>query len=101
MQSGPQFSPDSRYLAYCSEESGRFEVYVQPFPKGDGKRQISHNGGGQPRWSKDGTELFYVEGDTSADGERFVLIEPVGDPQPAAIRGVQDWFEEFRDPEQD
>ncbi len=39
--------------------------------------------------------------DVSADGERFVLIEPVGDPLPAAIRGVQDWFEEFRDPEQD
>ncbi len=57
-----KFSPDGRFVAYCSDESGRFEVYVRPFPEGGGKWQISTNGGTQPRWSRDGKELFYVEG---------------------------------------
>ena len=61
---GPDLSPDARFLAYESDESGRFEVYVQPFPQGGGKRQLSTNGGHQPRWRGDGKELFYVEGDT-------------------------------------
>jgi serine/threonine protein kinase/Tol biopolymer transport system component len=61
---GPQFSPDGRYLAYHSSESGRFEVYVRPFPLAPGKWQISTGGGLYPRWSADGTELFYVEGST-------------------------------------
>ena len=58
----PNLSPDGRSVAYCSDESGQYEVYVQPFPEGRGKWQASTNGGGQPRWSKDGKELFYVEG---------------------------------------
>ena len=57
-------SADGRFVAYCSDESGQDEVYVQPFPEGGGKWQISTNGGCQPRWSKDGKELFYLEGDT-------------------------------------
>ena len=56
-------SPDGRFVAYCSDESGQDEVHVQPFPEGGGKWQISTNGGCQPRWSKDGKELFYLEGD--------------------------------------
>jgi Tol biopolymer transport system component len=60
----PQFSPDSRYMAYQSSESGRYEIYVQPFPEGAAKWPVSTNGGSQPRWSADGTELFYVEGST-------------------------------------
>ena len=59
-----KFSPDGRFVAYVSDESGRNEVYVRPFPGGDGKWQLSGNGGAQPRWSKDGKELFYVERDT-------------------------------------
>jgi len=59
-----KFSPDARYVAYCSNESGRDEVYVEGFPGGGNRTQISRNGGGQPRWSRDGTELFYVEDDT-------------------------------------
>jgi len=55
-----QFSPDGKWLAFVSNESGRPEVYVQPFP-GPGRRQsISSNGGGQPRWRRDGKELFYI-----------------------------------------
>ena len=59
-----RFSPDGRFVAYLSDETGRSEVYVQEFPAGGGKRQVSFNGGRQPLWSKDGTELFYVEAQT-------------------------------------
>ncbi len=58
----PQLSPDGRFLAYMSTESGRNEIYVQPFPNGAGKWQVSGNGGDQIRWSSDGSELFYAEG---------------------------------------
>ncbi len=54
-------SPDGRWLAYTSNESGRIEVYVVPFGGGQGKWQVSANGGGAPRWSKDGKELFYMD----------------------------------------
>ena len=63
-ESVAKFSPDGRFVAYLSDESGRNEVYFRPFPGGDGKWQVSGNGGAQPRWSKDGKELFYVERDT-------------------------------------
>ena len=60
-ESEPRFSPDGRYVAYMSNESGRFEVYVRPFPAGEGKWAVSANGGALPRWSRRGDELFYVE----------------------------------------
>jgi len=60
----PDLSPDGRYVAYRSDESGRAEVYVRPFPEGGGKWQISVDGGGQPRWQGDGSEIFYVKDDT-------------------------------------
>ena len=59
-ESQAQLSPDGRWLAYRSNESGRFEVYVQGFPKPAGKWQISTDGGAQPRWRGDGKELYYV-----------------------------------------
>lgn len=52
-------SPDGRWLAYASDESGRYEVYVQKFPGGGGKRQVSTGGGDDQRWRRDGKELFY------------------------------------------
>ena len=55
-----QFSPDGKWIAYQSNESGRFEIYVQLFPGPGGKTQISTNGGRSPRWRRDGKELFYV-----------------------------------------
>ncbi len=55
-----QFSPDGRWVAYTSDESGRTEVYVQPFPPEGGKWQISVDGGGQASWRRDGREIFYV-----------------------------------------
>src|ERR1041385_945241 len=57
------FSPDGRWLAYTSNESGRIEVYVQTFPQSGGKWLISSGGGSQPHWRGDGKELFYVAPD--------------------------------------
>jgi serine/threonine-protein kinase len=54
------FSPDGRWLAYQSNESGRYEIYVQPFPGGGGKQQVSVEGGHFPVWSSNGRELFYM-----------------------------------------
>lgn len=59
----PRLSPDGRWLAYTSNESGRMEVYVQPFPGPGGKRLISTEGGTEPVWSRNGRELFYLSGD--------------------------------------
>ncbi len=56
----PQFSPDTKWLAYISDETGRLEVYVQSFPDKRGKWQISSAGGAQPRWRRDGRELYYL-----------------------------------------
>lgn len=58
-----RISPDGRYLAYASDESDRFEVYVQAFPVANGRWQISSGGGADPLWSRDGHELFYVAAD--------------------------------------
>jgi len=55
-----QFSPDGKWLAYTSNESGSDQVYVRPFPDAGGKWQVSTGGGNQPRWRPDGKELFYV-----------------------------------------
>ena len=137
-----KLSPDGRFLVYQSNESGRDEIYVRPFPKEGGRTAVSTNGGTQPRWSTDGTEIFYVEGstlvavqvstrpdfsvgsvtrlfehraltlesawpfaryDVSADGRRFVLAAPADEEsdQEVTIRVVENWYEEFRDREQD
>jgi eukaryotic-like serine/threonine-protein kinase len=56
----PQFSPDGKWVAYTSNETGRYEVFVQAFdPAAGGKRQISTEGGMEPTWSRNGRELFY------------------------------------------
>lgn len=129
-----KLSPDGRFVVYVSDESHRYEVFVRPFPGGDARWQVSGSGGTQPRWSKDGKEIFYVEGDTlvavpvtttpgfsmgapqklfqsagfrssrtfapqydvSPDSQRFVTIEPAGEPPKPVIRVVQNWFAEFR-----
>jgi Tol biopolymer transport system component len=58
-----RFSPDGRWVAYVSDESGTFEVYVQPYPGLGGKWQISTGGGSEPVWNPRGRELFYRSGD--------------------------------------
>jgi hypothetical protein len=59
-----QFSPDGQWIAYSSNESGRYEIYIRAFPKVGEKWQVSASGGMQPRWQRDGRELFYVAPDT-------------------------------------
>jgi Tol biopolymer transport system component len=57
---GGRLSPDGRWLAYASRDSGRFEVHVTPFPDGGAQWQITEDGGRDPAWSPDGTEVYYV-----------------------------------------
>jgi serine/threonine-protein kinase len=59
----PHFSPDARWIAYTSTESGRTEVYVRSYPDGAYRRQVSFDGGVEPRWRSDGRELFYRRND--------------------------------------
>jgi Tol biopolymer transport system component len=61
----PHVSPDGRWLAYITTESGRYEVYVEPFRRRGERVRVSANGGGQPRWRGDGKELFYLSLDGS------------------------------------
>ncbi len=79
----PAFSPDGRWLAYTSNESGNDEVYVQPFPSPGGKLQVSTGGGRSPKWSRNGKELFYRTADSkimvvtySATGNSFQADKP-------------------------
>jgi Tol biopolymer transport system component len=79
-----QFSPDNRWVAFVSNDSGRPEIYVQPFPGPGRKQSISSNGGGQPRWRRDGRELFYIALDgrmmavaVDTSGTQFVGRAPV------------------------
>jgi serine/threonine-protein kinase len=58
-----RLSPDGRWLAYVSNESGRSEVYALPYPGPGGKRQLSNDGGAEPVWARNGRELFYRSGD--------------------------------------
>ena len=129
-----KFSPDGRFVVYVSDEAGAHDVYVRPFPEGAERWKVSvGNGGGQPRWSDDGSEIFYVEGDTliatdvstkprfsvkgrqrlfqsaklrgwltpnydvSRDGNRFVVVEPVGEGPRPTIKIVQNWLAEFQE----
>ena len=57
-------SPDGRWLAYWSDQTGRPEVYIQPFPSGGARTPVSINGGDAPKWSADGRELYYLSGRT-------------------------------------
>ena len=133
-EAAPVFSPDSHWIAYASNESGRYEVYVQPFPGPGGKWQISTEGGTEPVWARNGRELFYRSGDkmmavdiaaqatfsagkprvlfegrynptgsnaanydVSPDGQRFVMIQPVGSEGGVSqIHVVLNWFEELK-----
>lgn len=58
-------SPDGRWIAYASDESGSWEVYVQSFPRPGNRQTISTGGGAQPQWRRDGLELFYLSADRS------------------------------------
>jgi eukaryotic-like serine/threonine-protein kinase len=71
----PRLSPDVRWLAYVSNDTGRNEIYVQPFPPTGAKWQVSNNGGRQPIWRADGKELFFV-----SDDRKFYAVDIRGGP---------------------
>lgn len=79
----PSFSPDGRWIAYSSDESGTFQVYVRAFPDKGGKSQISNSGGTYPMWSRNGHELFFETLDShimvaayTEKGDSFVADKP-------------------------
>jgi Tol biopolymer transport system component len=73
------FSPDGRWVAYQTSESGQFQIVVQPFPRATGKWQVSIGGGDSPRWSADGRELYF--------------LAPDGTLMAAAVRATLETFE--------
>jgi len=99
-----QVSPDGRWLAYTSDESGTWEIYVQSFPVAGHRRTISIDGGAQPRWRRDGKELFYLSSDRRLMSVKIDQkldaqgVLEVSDPEPlfqTHIRGalVPSWLE--------
>jgi eukaryotic-like serine/threonine-protein kinase len=130
----PRLSPDGHWLAFVTNESGRNEVMVQSFPEAGARTQISTSGGIEPVWSRDGRELFYLDGnamravevrtsptfsagapqllyegryvqspngvasyDVSADGQRFLRVQPLHpDPPTHEIQVTMNWFEELK-----
>jgi serine/threonine-protein kinase len=84
----PTISPDGRWLAYSSDESGRAEVYVRPFPDTkEFKRQVSVAGGVAPRWSHDGRELFFV------DDSHYMAAVPIASGQTLVTREPKRLFD--------
>ena len=78
-EGGADFSPDGHWLAYVSDESGRHEIYVQPYPGPGGKWQISTEGGTEPVWNRNGRELFF------RSGNKMMAVEVA--TQPELFRG--------------
>jgi serine/threonine protein kinase len=74
----PQISPNGKWILYTSDETGRNEIYVRPFPTGEGKWQISSKGGWYPRWRRDGKELFYLETNPSPRNVISVKVNSAG-----------------------
>ena len=79
-----QFSPNGKWIAYTSNESGTWQIYVQSFPVSGGKWQVSTSGGGHPKWRSDGKELFYISSDrklmavdVKTDGPTFESGVPI------------------------
>jgi hypothetical protein len=80
-----KFSPDGRWIAYQSDESGRSEIFVAPFPRPGGKRLISTSGGSFPRWRADGKEIFYLANGTLMAAEVAIKSEGI---EVGAIRSL-------------
>jgi eukaryotic-like serine/threonine-protein kinase len=94
-----RFSPDMGWVAYASNESGRFEVYVRRFPGGELKWQVSTEGGVQPHWRRDGRELFYLAPDgrlMAASVTRQDAVIQTASPQPLFDTGIRASFVDRR-----
>lgn len=74
-ETDPVLSPDGSFLAYSSDESGELQIYLRPFPEGDGRFQLTFDGGTSPLWSSDGRLLFY------RSGSALMVIEIETTPQ--------------------
>ena len=95
----PAISPDGRWIAYQSDESGQYEVYVRPFPNVDaGKWTVSTSGGVHPVWSPDGQELFYLSpGDTPDPPDSLMVVRVETEPTfsagtPDIVFGTSGYF---------
>jgi WD40 repeat protein len=86
----PQLSPDGKWMAYNSNQTGRAEVYVKPFPSGDGQWQVSTTGGIFPRWRGDGKELFYF---TSTTAGKLMAVEVSGAGSTFDVRSPRELFD--------
>jgi len=112
-----RFSPDGRFLAYLSDESSSFEVFVSPFPFTGEKVRVSSGGGTSPRWSRDGRELFYASDarqlvavpirttpslqlgapvTLSVDGKAFLASVPEISANQQPLTAVVNWTSEVR-----
>ncbi len=85
----PKFSPDGRHVVYVSDDSGQPEIYIRPFPDGAYRQIVSDAGGIQPRWSRDGKEIFYVQ-------RSAVVAVPVSTDPKISIGGAKRLFENPR-----
>jgi len=95
----PEFSPDGRWLAYGSHVSGRFEVYVQPYPGPGPQTQVSIEGGFSPAWHKNGRELFFLSRANAPEKGRMMVagFEPGSPPRVGTPRPLFDFvFRGFR-----
>jgi hypothetical protein len=81
----PVLSPDGRWLAYSSNESRTYQVYVQPYPNLGARHQVSVNGGMSPVWSRDGRRLFYVQGQQLQKTQLFSVDVTAGSSFAAGI----------------
>jgi serine/threonine-protein kinase len=90
-EAGPQISPDGRWMAYTSNESGQPQIYVRTFPEvNEGKWQVSQGGGHSPLWSPDGRELFYRNDDATIAVS--VETEPTFGPGKAKILFQEEYY---------
>ncbi|MBK5295372.1 MAG: PD40 domain-containing protein [Acidobacteriia bacterium] len=91
------FSPDGKWVAYTSDESGRAEIYVQPHPVTGAKRQLSSGGGTWPRWRRDGKELFWLEldGTMMAAGISMGQDLQAGIAAPLFESGISNQYERY------
>jgi len=79
-----RLSPDAKWLAYASDEAGRWDVYITAFPSGVGKWQVSTGGGSHPEWRADGKELFFIaaDGRLTAASVRIGAAPEIGAREP-------------------
>jgi serine/threonine protein kinase/Tol biopolymer transport system component len=88
----PRLSPDGKYFAYVSDESGADEIYLKRFPEGDGRWQVTVGGGQWPRWNRRGDKLYYTKGDAIMEVDVALGPEPrLGAPREVFTRKPLGW----------